>query len=68
MLLAMRAQIEAMHATVSAALSVLLPQAMAEAEAGCRHPPDQRLNTTVNGGPDRFFCKACHQEFETKAT
>lgn len=48
MLLSMRAQIDA-----------LLDLLGEGGEQGCQHPPDQRLNLTVLGGPDQWQCRAC---------
>lgn len=63
LLLALRAQHVAAVATIDAALSAMAPVAP-DPDTGCRHPPEKRVNTTVNGGPKRFMCIVCEGEFE----
>lgn len=58
MLLAVRAQLEAMHAQVNAALSALCPPEPGT-EASCRHPPEKRVNTTAQGGASSWLCTEC---------
>jgi hypothetical protein len=68
MLYAIRAQVEAQHALITAALSVLVGEPAAEPpveqDASCRHPPEQRINTSTQGGKQSFFCRACGQEID----
>lgn len=62
MIVAMRAQIEAMHAEITAALSLL-----SDPDTGqCRHPPERRINITTMGGPAVWQCADCgHQQSDS---
>lgn len=59
MLVALRAQVEAMHATINSALSVLVGPVQEEDASGCRHPPEARIDTTTMGGLDSWQCRLC---------
>lgn len=45
-------------AAIDLAISILAEEAP-EAEEGCTHPEDARLNLTVMGGPERWYCRNC---------
>jgi hypothetical protein len=57
---AVRAQIELLVAQVEAALGVTEP---APPPGTCPHPKNRQRNATVLGGPTRWLCLDCGEEY-----
>lgn len=50
------------HKILAAAIDLailILAEEAPETEESCIHPEDARLNLTVMGGPERWYCRNC---------
>lgn len=56
-------QLYALRAQVDCLIGMIEPEPAPESSA-CRHPEEQRIDTTTAGGPRRFLCGVCEQEFD----